>query len=328
MFPLKQNQLSVQPRFLIHSNWISQAYRCNLIAEQPPLGSEDDTKFVGFSWRMMSKKLGGWKFIGKNNKFCVFCLLQFDMFVDFCWNHWWIKHGGSKSLQKKKILPNPCRPTVHEGWSMKLKTSLDPYHGPFCVCSTVEISPTTFFGRSTRKRCFPENLRGKIWCCTVFVVVKKPRGFAKKTTKRSGSCCEKPIPCIKEVAQKYSVTMGFKNRRVQLGQVKWPREKIYPGRLPPKLYVRHPGELFSGKKPWAPGRHPGKYLWMVWLDGMCWIGILGSSHTKPQDPMGFFQPKWVWRRKEIHRNFRSGSWNFWASPNSTVTFMGFLNIMI
>jgi len=57
--------------------------------------------------------------------------------------------------------------------------------------------------------------------------------------------------------------MGFKNRRVQLGQVKWPREKIYPGRLPPKLYVRHPGELFSGKKPWAPGRHPGKYLWMV-----------------------------------------------------------------
>ena len=59
-FPLKQNQLSVQPRFLIHSNWICQAYRCNLIAEQnPPLGSEDDTKFVGFSWRMMSKKLGG-----------------------------------------------------------------------------------------------------------------------------------------------------------------------------------------------------------------------------------------------------------------------------
>ena len=236
------------------------------------------------------------------------------------------KNGGSKSLQKK-ILPNPCRPTVHEGWSMKLKTSLDPYHGPFCVCSTVEISPTTFFGRSTRKRCFPENLRGKIWCCTVFVVVKKPR-FCGKNNENKWQLLRKANSLRKGSGSDSSVTMGFKNRRVQLGQVKWPREKIYPGRLPPKLYVRHPGELFSGKKPWAPGRHPGKYLRMVWLDGMCWIGILGSSHTKPQDPMGFFQPKWVWRRKEIHRNFRSGSWNFWASPNSTVTFMGFLNIMI
>lgn len=145
---------------------------------------------------------------------------------------------------------------------MKLKTSLDPYHGPFCVCSTVEISPTTFFGRSTRKRCFPENLRGKIWCCTVFVVVKKPR-FCEKNNENKWQLLRKANSLRKGSGSDSSVTMRFKNRRVQLGQVKWPREKIYPGRLPPKLYVKHPGELFSGKKPWAPGRHPGKYLRMV-----------------------------------------------------------------
>lgn len=275
----------------------------------------------------MSKKLGGWKFIGKNNKFCVFCLLQFDMFVDFCWNHWWIKHGGSKSLQKKKSsqIHVDQRSMKADPWNWKHPWI--PTMDHFVFVRPWKFRRQHFLEEVLENDVFPK-IFGEKFGVAPFLLWWKNRGFAKKTTKRSGSCCEKPIPCIKEVAQTCSVTMGFKNRRVQLGQVKWPREKIYPGRLPPKLYVRHPGELFSGKKPWAPGRHPGKYLRMVWLDGMCWIGILGSSHTKPQDPMGFFQPKWVWRRKEIHRNFRSGSWNFWASPNSTVTFMGFLNIMI
>ena len=167
---------------------------------------------------------------------------------------------------------------------MKLKTSLDPYHGPFCVCSTVEILPTTFFGRSTRKRCFPEDLRGKIWCHTVFVVVNKLR-FSEKNNEKKWQLLRKANSLRKGSGSDSSVTMGFKNRRVQLGQVKWPREKIYPGRLPPKLCVRQTRSFFCSRKNHGPRRHPGKYL----LDGMTgWYVLDGYLRVQSYQTSGSY----------------------------------------
>lgn len=137
-----------------------------------------------------------------------------------------------------------------------------------------KYSKTMFSRKSSGKNLVPHR-----FCCgektTVF----------RKNNEKKWQLLRKANSLRKGSGSDSSVTMGFKNRRVHLGQVKWPREKIYPGRLPPKLCVRQTRSFFCSRKNHGPRRHPGKYL----LDGMTgWYVLDGYLRVQSYQTSGSY----------------------------------------